>query len=373
MPPKKEEKKAGKAEEKKGGKEEKKGGKDKKDDKKEKKEKTVSTKKKKELTEEQLAAAKPSARRAARKKRFRVKLEGLINEYHNILVVKVDNVGSNQMQKVRLALRGKAVILMGKNTMIRKVLRDNLAANPKLEALLPAVYGNVGFVFTNSNLDEVRKNIVSNRVPAAAKSGTFAPSDVIVPPGPTPLDPGQTSFFQALNIPTKISRGAIEIVSEVKLIKKGEKVTTSHVALLTKLDIKPFFYGIVVDKVYENGSVYDAAVLDISQDDLLGRFFLGVKLVAALGLRIGFPSLATIPHSFATGFKFLLAMSLASEYDFEESKKFKEYLANPSAFASAAAPAAGGAAPAAAAAKEEAPVEEEEEDIGLGGGLFGDD
>lgn len=133
------------------------------------------------------------------------------------------------MQKVRIALRGKAVVVMGKNTLIRKIMRDMIEGEKmtKLEALLPLVVGNMGFVFTNHNLPEIRKLILDNKVPAAAKSGSFAPADVFIPPGPTGLDPGQTNFFQALNIATKIVKGAIEIVNEVHLIKVRKKTHTS--------------------------------------------------------------------------------------------------------------------------------------------------
>jgi len=164
------------------------------------------------------------------------------------LFVGIDNVGSYQMQKIRLALRGKAVLLMGKNTLMRMVIREAIPQNPKLEGLLPFIKGNMGLVFTNGDLTFVRNTIVTNKVPAAAKSGTTAPTDVFVPAGPTGLDPGQTNFFQALNIPTKIVRGSIEIASEVHLIKKGDKVTSSAVALLSKLELKPFFYGVTVQQ-----------------------------------------------------------------------------------------------------------------------------
>lgn len=98
------------------------------------------------------------------------------------------------MQKVRIALRGKAVVVMGKNTLIRKIMRDMIEGEKltKLEALLPLVVGNMGFVFTNHNLPEIRKLILDNKVPAAAKSGSFAPADVYIPPGPTGLDPVRT-------------------------------------------------------------------------------------------------------------------------------------------------------------------------------------
>lgn len=310
----------------------------------------------------------PKSKRKIRKEKYVKKLKEYLEEYHNIIIVQVDNVGSNQMQKVRIALRGKAVVLMGKNTIIRKFVREKLTEKPQLESLLPYVFGNIGFVFTNGDLKEVRKIILDNKVPAAAKSGTVAPNEVIVPAGSTGMDPGQTAFFQALNIATKIVKGAIEIINAVTLLKPGDKVTSSHVALLDKLNIKPFSYGFKVTDVYENGSMYAASILDVSQADLLGKFFNGVSKLAAVSVAIGYPTLATVPYLLGNAFRKLVAISLATDYTFEESKKFKEYLADPSKFATAA-PAAAAAAPAAKAEdkKEEKPVEEEDDDMDMGG------
>lgn len=225
----------------------------------------------------------------------------------------------------------------------------------KLENLLPLVLGNMGFVFTNHSLPDIKKIILDNKVPAAAKSGSLAPADVFIPPGPTGLDPGQTNFFQALNISTKIVKGAIEITSEVHLIKKGEKVTMSHVAMLDKMHVRPFFYGFKVTDVYEDGTVYSSDILDMDQDALLGKFFGGVRRLAALSLAIGYPTAASVVHSLNNAYKKLLAIALETEIDFEQVKKFREFLKNPGAFAAAApAAAAGGkaaAAPAAAAKK----------------------
>jgi len=280
------------------------------------------------------------------------------------------------MQKVRMALRGKAVLLMGKNTIIRKVIREHIVNNPRLDALLPHVWGNIGFVFTNEkDLVAIRDTVLKNKVPAAAKSGTMAPIDVFVPPGPTGLDPGQTGFFQALNIATKIARGSIEIINTVHLIKKGEKVTSSHVALLSKLSILPFFYGIQVIKVYEDGAVFNTEVLDLSQADLYAKFFNGVRKIAAISLAIGYPTIASLPTILSGGFRKILAISMATEYDFAEAKAFKAMMASGAA-AAAAAPEKKenkAAAKAEEKPKEEEKPEEDDGEIGFGGGLFGSD
>jgi len=372
MPPKKDDKKDAKVDAAAPAAKDAKGGK-KKEEKKEK-----APKKEKKIKEEEEQEGPKVSPRKKRKNRFKTMFEKAISEYHSCLIVGVDNVGSHQMQQVRMALRGNAVVVMGKNTMIRKILTDESPNNKDLLGLLPHVKGNIGFVFTNGDLNQVRKIVLDNKVPAAAKSGSYAPVDVVVPPGPTGLDPGQTSFFQALNIPTKIAKGTIEITNQVLLVKAGDKCTSSTVALLAKLNIKPFFYGFAVGSVFEKGAVYPASVLDFSQDDLLAKFFSGVSRLAAISLEIGYPNLATIPHHFGNAFKKILAISLATDYDFAEAKEFKDFLSNPEAMAAAAAAHAGpaasssSAAPAAAAA-EEAPAEEEEADFGLGGGLFGDD
>jgi large subunit ribosomal protein LP0 len=325
------------------------------------------------------AAGPPKSKRKIRKESLKAKLDKLLNEYKNVLIVTVDNVGSNQMQKVRIALRGKAVMLMGKNTIMRKVIREHAEHNPKLEALLPHVWGNIGFVFTNDkDIRGIREIVLKNKVPAAAKSGTVAPIDVYVPPGPTGLDPGQTAFFQALNIATKIARGSIEIINQVHLIRKGDKVTSSHVALLSKLNILPFFYGIQVIKIYEDGTVYNSEVLDLQPADLYAKFFNGVRKIAAISLAIGYPTVASLPTIMSNGFRKVLAISFATDYDLAEAKQFKAMAAS-GAFAAAAPAAAaaggGGGKPEAKAKVEEKPKEEpkadEPEDDGfLAAGLF---
>jgi large subunit ribosomal protein LP0 len=311
----------------------------------------------------------------ARKSAFVARLLKLVDTYKNVLIVGVDNVGSNQMQKTRIALRGKAEILMGKNTIIRTQLRKLIAdGNTKLQALHDLMRGNVGVVFTNYDMKEVRRIIQENKRPAAARQGVPASNDVFVPPGPTGLDPGQTSFFQALNIATKIVKGTIEIINQVHLIKKGDKVSASHVALLGKLNILPFYHGFQVRIVYEDGFVYDADVLDISNDDLLKKFFAGVGKVAAISLAIGYPTVASLSHVVNNAFKKLVSIAVATDITFEQVAKLKDLLSNPEALAAAQAAqaAAVSAAPATAggaAAKKEEPKKEEKPKEESGGDM----
>jgi len=298
------------------------------------------------------------------------KLKELLQKYPSIFIVNVDNVGSNQMHQIRVALRGKGVVLMGKNTMVRRALRSILSENPQFEKLLPHVRGNIGFVFTNGDLKEVREVIVANKVAAPARAGAFAPKDVTVPAGNTGMEPGKTSFFQALGIPTKIARGTIEIVSDVKVVVAGTRVGSSEATLLNMLNISPFTYGMTVVQIFDSGNSFSPDVLDIDESELINRFLTSIKTIAALSLALNYPTIVSIMHTLVNSYKNLIAVSLATDYTFEGSEKVKEYLENPDAFA-AAAPAAAADAPAAEAAKEEVKEEEaEESDDDMGFGLF---
>lgn len=306
------------------------------------------------------------------KSNYFIKLLQLFEEYPKCFIVGVDNVGSKQMQEIRQAMRGHAEILMGKNTMIRKAIRGHVQKNPSLEKLLPHIQQNVGFVFTNEDLSETRDKLLANRKGAPAKAGALAPIDVKLPPQNTGMGPEKTSFFQALSIPTKISRGTIEILNEVHLIKSGEKVGASEATLLSMMNIRPFSYGLVVLQVYDSGTIFDPAVLDITSDDLRSKFVTGVTQFAAVCLGIKYPCMASAPHLVANGFKNLMAVAAVTDYSFPEAEKLKEYLKDPSKFAAAAAPAASAAAAKPAESKkEEAKKEESEsEDDDMGFGLF---
>jgi len=304
-----------------------------------------------------------------RKQAYFAKLAKLLEEYPKIMIVGADNVGSNQMQRIRKSLRGKAVILMGKNTMVRKAIRGAAEANPKLNAILPTIRGNVGLVFAKDDLSAIKKTILENRVAAPAKVGAIAPNDVIVPAGPTGMEPTQTSFLQALNIQSKIVKGQVEIINDVKLIVTGQKVGSSESTLLAKLSIKPFQYGLQILTIYDEGSLYEASVLDMTDDIILDKFKNGLQNVASVALALRIPSIASLPHVLKQGYKNILSVSLASDFTIKQTESIKAYLANPSAFA-AVAPATTGKddkkAPAKEEKKKDEPKEEEDDDMGLG-------
>ncbi|KAF8543488.1 ribosomal protein L10-domain-containing protein [Trichophaea hybrida] len=300
------------------------------------------------------------------------KLKGLLEDYKSIFIVSVDNVSSQQMHEIRKALRGRGVVLMGKNTMVRRAVRILMADFPEYERLLPHIKGNVGFVFTNDDLKVIRDVILDNKVAAPARAGAIAPADVYIPAGNTGMEPGKTAFFQALGVPTKIARGTIEITTDLKLVDAGGKVGPSEATLLNMLNISPFTYGMGISQVYDDGQCFAASVLDISEEDILKAFLGVVQTIACISLAANYPTLPSVVHSIINSYKNLVAVALTTEeYSWESIDQLKDRIANPEAYASAdpvAATTTSTEDTKAEAQKEESDEESEEE--GGFGGLF---
>merc|ERR1719330_810072 len=237
--------------------------------------------------------------------------------------------------------------------MIRKGLALGHEDYPEagLDKLRAEIRGNRGFIFaTNCTLDDIRACLKKHRLGAAAKTGQTSMVDWHIASGPTGMDPSQTSFFQALNIGTKIVKGQIELISDFQILKVGEKVAPSAAVLLGKLGIKPFEYGMEVEQVFQDGSVFAAAVLDIKEAVLIQKFLAGVANMAAFSRELGIPTEAGLPHAFGNAFKNIAALVADIDFEFKEVETVKEFLKDPEAYAAAnpaaAAPAGvGGDAP----------------------------
>lgn len=304
----------------------------------------------------------------------------IFDKYEKAIIVDVNNISASQIQKVRVELRSLGgEFLMGKNTLIKAALTARLREPvetdrdfeqkkkdytdcSRWECLLRLLQGNVGIVFCTGDFSEIKEVMDKNSRGAPAKVGQIAQSDVVVPAGSTGLDPKQTSFFQQLDIQTKIVKSVIEIITPTKIISVGEIVEPGQAALLDKLQIRPFVYILAATDVVDNGKVFPAAVLNITPEDIKAKYARVLNYVAAVSMEAAYPTEVSVRHSITNSFKNLVGVTLETEYSFPQADAFKN--------AAASGPAPAAAAEAAAPVEEEKP--EEPADVALAG-AFGDD
>lgn len=334
-----------------------------------------------------MGGEKKKSDKRIKKEAYWQRLWELTDKYKKAILVDVDNVSSKQLNEIRRNLRPLgAKMVMGKNTLMKAALNYKMKEPEEtdvdyetrkatwkncdeLEKIVNLLKGNTGLIFSNGDLCEIKKIIDANAREAPAKVGAIAPDEVWIRAGPTGLDPKQTSFFQQLQIQTKIVKTQIEIVADKKIITAGMKIEATHAALLDKLKIRPFHYKMGVKKVYEEGAIFNPDVLDITPEDILKRFRTSISNMAAISLASGYVTKPAVPHIIANAFKNLAAVTFDSDYSFKQADKLKEAAKNAVHVVAHAAP-AGGAPAQAAPVKEE--KKEEEADVDMGG-LFGDE
>jgi large subunit ribosomal protein LP0 len=306
-------------------------------------------------------------------------------KYKQVLVVKLDNVSSNQIQQARVALRQqkKGIMIVGKNTVVSRAIalatkapkegekgfdirKDWFADNTQIHKLEDLLKGKVGLIFSDAPVFEIKPIIESNRKPAAAKVGMLAPIDVVVPPGPTGMDPSQISFFHALNMSTKINKGQIEITKEFKVCTAGKKVGNSESVLLQKLNIKPFAYGMEIYRVYDDGTILTPEIFNMNPADIISKFSNAANKIAAISLAIGQPNQLSAQHLVLNGFKNIASIALGAGLKIKALESLGSGSAAPAPKVEAK------AEEKKPEPKKEEPKEEEQLDLG-GGGMFGDD
>jgi len=107
-------------------------------------------------------------------------------------------------------------------------------------------------------------------------------------------------------------------------------VGASEASLLMKLNIRPFYYGMKVGYIYENGEAYDSSILDITNDQIAQSLFVALHNVAALCFSLNYPTIINVPHSLMNAYKQVLSLGLSLEsYSWEQLETVKTALKNP--------------------------------------------
>ena len=236
----------------------------------------------------------------------------------------------------------------------KKALDEFVEAMPGLHLLL---------IFTNKDIAEISNITAKYVIEKQAKPGQLSPVEVIIPAGPTGMDSSQIDYFQALKIPTKVSRNQLEITTATKILHVGQKITLSEINLMKKFNIKPYRHQMKIKKLLLNGKCYGEEILKVTDDYMKTKLEQGIKNILGFSLASHVPTPASAPHIISNAFRNICALSLGTNVLIDATKGMKE------------APKKKEEKPKQEkkpkkeekTKKEEKPPEEEEDDIDLGG------
>jgi len=265
-------------------------------------------------------------------------LTELIKKYSVVAVADLQKVRSSQIQEIRKKLRGKAELIVAKNTILRKASDKAASSKDKIDQFAQGLTGSKVLIFTQMNPFELIIFLNKNKVRVPAKGGDVATGDIMVPAGNTGLQPGPViSEFNEAKVQTRIEGGSIFIAKDTTVVKKGDVIPVKIASLLSKLGMKPMEAGLSLSYAYDNGSVLGpndlAFDLDVMKADIssAARLAFGVAVEASIMLP------ETAPVIISKAYRQAVAVSVEAEFLTKETADLiiKKAYANMSALSSA--------------------------------------
>ncbi|EEQ81793.1 hypothetical protein NCER_101630 [Vairimorpha ceranae BRL01] len=243
-----------------------------------------------------------------RKQNTYEKAKECFTSYNSFALVSMDNIVSNQLKEMKRAWGPSSTFLTGKNTAIRKALKEL-----NREDLLDKVRGNISLIFFKEDVKKVKEVIDLFERESVAKVGDIAQSDVWIKAHVTGMTSEKTGYFQTLGIPTKITKGKIEIMQDFLVLNDGDKVGPSQANLLALINIKPFKYKMKIFSVYENGEFYDPSLIDVSENDIKEVYSKAIRDVAMFSIGTDTITQASVPYEISRAFRNVLNFGFGAE------------------------------------------------------------
>ncbi|VVB68174.1 50S ribosomal protein L10 [Candidatus Norongarragalina meridionalis] len=185
--------------------------------------------------------------------------------HKTVAIATIASLPAKHYLSIKKQTRKDVTIEFARQTLLKRALEESGRAELKP---LEAKFTN-GAVIIVSDLDAFKLYALFKRSKSKtfAKPGAIAPSDITVPAGETSLAPGPvlTELKQA-KIDARISGTKVTIARDALVAKKGEPISDPVAKILMKLGIEPFEIGIDIISVYDNGTIYEGAALNIDEE-----------------------------------------------------------------------------------------------------------
>lgn len=250
-------------------------------------------------------------------------LSELLKKYSVIAVADLQKVRSSQIQEIRKKLRGKADLIVAKNTILRKASEKAAGEKQNLDKFADALIGSKVLIFTQMNPFELILFLNKNKVRVLAKGGDVATSDILIPAGNTGLQPGPViSEFNEAKVQTRIEGGSIFVAKDTVAVRKGEVVSIKIASLLSKLGMKPMEAGLSLSYAYDNGMVLGPNDLSFDLDQMQADFSSAARLAFGFAVEAGIMLPETAPAIISKAYRQAVSVSVESGFLTKETAKF---------------------------------------------------
>ncbi len=217
------------------------------------------------------------------------KLAESMKNAKTIMIVSIKNLPSNQFQKIKKDLRGKADISVAKKSIVLRAI--DATEIPELSKLKENVQEDSALLFSKDDAFELTGWFTENRNPIGAKEGQVAENDITIEEGPTDLVPGPViSELGSLGLQIMVEEGKITIRKSKVAVKTGEKITSAAASIFQKLGIKPFMIGINPLAFYDAPSKKVYVGVKIDKKKMLEDILIANSKALGMSIAIAYPA-----------------------------------------------------------------------------------
>lgn len=242
-------------------------------------------------------------------------ITGLLKKYSVVAVADLQKVRSSQIQEIRKKLRGKAELIVAKNTILRKASEKMASEKKGIDQFALALTGSKVLIFTQMNPFELIIFLNKNKVRVPAKGGDVATGDIMIPAGNTGLQPGPViSEFNEAKVQTRIEGGSIFVAKDTIVVEKGEVIPVKTASLLSKLGMKPMEAGLSLSYAYDNGSLLAPNELIFDLDQMKADFSSAARLAFGVAVEANIMLPETAPMIISKAYRQAVAVSVESGF-----------------------------------------------------------
>ncbi len=215
-------------------------------------------------------------------------IKRLSSEYKLVGLVDMYGIPARQVQDIRRNLRGKAELIMTRNTLIEHALGE---IGGSISELASHLCGHSALIFTNENPFKLYSMLEKTKTKMAARPGEIAPEDIVVSKGPTSFRPGPiVGELQQAGIPAAIEAGKVTIRETKTVVKAGQEISKKLADALAKLDIKPMDVGLILQAAYYENSIYEPDVLAIDETAFYNSIITAATHAFNLSVNVAYPT-----------------------------------------------------------------------------------
>jgi large subunit ribosomal protein L10 len=210
-------------------------------------------------------------------------------------IANIEGIPARQIQKMRRNLINKTSMVVSKNTLFNLAFKEAAKQKEGIDRLIEVIDGPTALIATQLNPFKLFKELESTKTEAPAKGGEIATEDIEVKAGQTSFKPGPiVGELQKAGIPAKIEGGAVVISKDKVMVKQGEKIPAVVAKVLTRLEIYPLTVGLDLRGVFEDGTFFPKAVLQIDDAIYINNVRLASVQAMNLAIYAGYTTKITI-------------------------------------------------------------------------------